>query len=807
MQTLREAHNKLRKHNKPAVTLNLLVDCQKLALQIGQYIKNIEGEGTKTVSLLEGYCNMLYNASLDTEVKEHVKRLQAHLITIEKKVKKELKVNRIEIAFFPYQLSMWDSFESIYLSAKADPKCDVYCVPIPWFDKLPNRQLGKMHYDGDKYPANIEVTDWQTYNVEVRHPDIIFIHSPYDEGNYVTSVHPDYYSKRLRECTDMLCYVPYFVCVDDIGEHFCTTAGCIYAHKTILESEIVRDIYIRVFKKTFGNHFGNPKNKFIALGSPKYDKVLTTQKEDCELPEAWHKLITKKDGIRKKVVLYNTSISGILKYGKQYLTKLQSVLNTFKNRDDVMLWWRPHPLSQQTYDSMRPALAEEYQTTVKHYILESGSIYDDTPDLHRAIAYSDVYYGDGSSLVSLYKATGKKIMIQDADVNGFGTEFVFFPVMILANDILYLAQYFNNLFLKMNIPLSDGIKAEYLATIPNKPLLKERQHISAIVEDDKIYLLPCNDNSIIVYDVSTNNFKQFDLEIEYREFRSWGYANNFRNGFLYKKQLFLLPASYNAIVCYNFETGETIHCLHLNKILENIGYKDDVLFVNYSFISDSVIMIPFLYSNRVLEFDLDSYEYRIHTIGDGKGFITIKNFNNECWLIERQRPIFYCWDFENNTVRIFNKFPNGFTKFANISLFGSLSVCLIKDELYCFSAYSNMSVKINLESGQVERLYAIDKYCNENKNEEKALTFHSTVACGNVVYLHRNNKIIEYNTKTNSIIESKVSFGNHFSDETLAVLSNSTIDSIKCEEQTRGPIKTELCGSVIYNYIKKEVLG
>ena len=34
----------------------------------------------------------------------------------------------------------------------------------------------------------------------------------------------------------------------------------------------------------------------------------------------------------------------------------------------------------------------------------------------RAIAFSDAYYGDQSSVVELYKKTGKPIMIQNVDI-------------------------------------------------------------------------------------------------------------------------------------------------------------------------------------------------------------------------------------------------------------------------------------------------------------------------------------------------------------------------------------------------------
>ena len=36
--------------------------------------------------------------------------------------------------------------------------------------------------------------------------------------------------------------------------------------------------------------------------------------------------------------------------------------------------------------------------------------------MDRAVVLSDAYYGDGSSVVQLYKQTGKPIMIQNVEV-------------------------------------------------------------------------------------------------------------------------------------------------------------------------------------------------------------------------------------------------------------------------------------------------------------------------------------------------------------------------------------------------------
>jgi hypothetical protein len=47
---------------------------------------------------------------------------------------------------------------------------------------------------------------------------------------------------------------------------------------------------------------------------------------------------------------------------------------------------------------------------------EFGGVYDDTADLHRAIAWSDAYYGDGSSVLRMYVATGKPVLRQNIGV-------------------------------------------------------------------------------------------------------------------------------------------------------------------------------------------------------------------------------------------------------------------------------------------------------------------------------------------------------------------------------------------------------
>ena len=152
-------------------------------------------------------------------------------------------------------------------------------------------------------------------------------------------------------------------------------------------------------------------------GSPKFDKVANTKKEDLVIPEEWKRKIIKPDGTAKKVILYNTSVGALLKESDSMIEKIEDVFSIFKeNQDNVTLLWRPHPLIKATISSMRPTLWNDYNRIVEKYKTDDFGIYDDSADLDRAIALADAYYGDASSVVQLCQSVNKPIMIQNVNV-------------------------------------------------------------------------------------------------------------------------------------------------------------------------------------------------------------------------------------------------------------------------------------------------------------------------------------------------------------------------------------------------------
>lgn len=122
------------------------------------------------------------------------------------------------------------------------------------------------------------------------------------------------------------------------------------------------------------------------------------------------------DTAKKKIVLYNTTVDTFLNYGKKAITKMRQVFRFFMQRREVVLIWRPHPLLESVARAIHPELLDEYLELVNDYKKREVGIYDKSPDPYRAIALSDAYYGDWSSLVELYHVIGKPVFIQNMKI-------------------------------------------------------------------------------------------------------------------------------------------------------------------------------------------------------------------------------------------------------------------------------------------------------------------------------------------------------------------------------------------------------
>ena len=685
IESLGEANAEIQKafFNKDTQTLTaLLADCADVAAQIGDYIIQLDGEDVKTIKLLSEYADILHRINNEPDNGyDLIKQLKKQTAVIVNSVKNDIKADKLEVVFFPYKASMWDSLESIWLAAKDDPQCDAYVVPIPSYELNPDGSLGKMVYDGGEYPDYIPVVDWQSYNIEERRPDVIFTHYPYDDNVTNYSIHPDFYSKRLREHCEQLIHVPYYVVSGDkYTGNYCALAGVVYAHRVIVQSEVLRKHCIEEYNKfdkqfNWNGRFGRAAEKFTALGSPKFDKVVSSKREECTLPAEWLELIGNK-----KVVLYNTHMWQWLEKGYTYFEKLRSVFDTFRERDDVVLWWRPHPNTEANFRVKRPEMLSDYKRIISEYRSGGFGIYDDTADLHRAIAWSDGYYGDYSSLVAMYGTTGKPIVIQDVNDTSDDVLLLFADFAVddeggvwafeMYADGLFKLDFKNN---TANFAIHSNCMPKYMGEYT-----PTHRYIRIHCYDDEVICFPFFLDNVLVYNRTKRATEKIQLNRDYLlSPASDGFAVHFTTEF--QKRIYAFGIYSKAIIVFDPKTHNIQYDTTLYKRIDLI--INDKKIVKYPlYISecseDGKIILLMKNCEHLIRYNLLTQEVEIIATNPALSKCVRADFDGQdYWLIAEKNDKLIKWNPDNNVATEYLMSAGGFYFSEEEYVFSGVADC------------------------------------------------------------------------------------------------------------------------------------
>lgn len=322
------------------------------------------------------------------------------------------------VLFLPYKYSMWDSLESIFEAAKKDENCEAYVMPIPYYDKDQEGNFTEMHDESGAHPDDIGIISWQDNQVDEIDPDVIFIHNPYDGNNLVTSIHPKYYTNKLVRKDRVVIYVPYYVSyTDDEGISVFMGSAGYYTDYVIVQSEWYKEKFELEMIK---HNILNDGNKFIVLGNPKYDKIRSMNKYEYPLKDDWKEKLFDVSGDKKFTVLLDTTIEILTKGKEKTLKKVEKVIDFFEKQKDFALIWRPHPLIKPMLRNMFPELVPEYKKLVDRCKNLDNCIFDDTNDMHTAMAWSDAFMGKYGSMIELYRVAKKPtIMLEIGEKTNF----------------------------------------------------------------------------------------------------------------------------------------------------------------------------------------------------------------------------------------------------------------------------------------------------------------------------------------------------------------------------------------------------
>ena len=293
-----------------------------------------------------------------------------------------------KVCFLPYKRAMWDSMRSVYMSLQ--PRCVTGICPIPYFvvkDGQIDMSAG-MICEKDKFTeCCMDFNEFPKCDF-----DCVVIHNPYDDNNNLTYVHPMFHSDKLKEKSKII-YIPYGS-MDNPDVIF--QKGVYNADLIFPNTEQEKDYIISEYAKK-GIDMSD-RVKF--LGSPKKDYVFTNA-NPLDMGE-WERKI------RKRVVLVCTSILPFISEPKrkmaQYTKIVRDMVTMFK---DTVIIFRPHPLMNELISSRFPDLNNEW-VSLLGYVKRNAilSVYE---DLSVCFNYADYLITDHSSIVEVWKATGKNL--------------------------------------------------------------------------------------------------------------------------------------------------------------------------------------------------------------------------------------------------------------------------------------------------------------------------------------------------------------------------------------------------------------
>ncbi|MDE7322287.1 MAG: hypothetical protein K2N73_06060 [Lachnospiraceae bacterium] len=699
IRQMEEAHDQIKKFIEQGSTLSaaeLLEECQNGGITIGTLIEMTEGDGHPTVLLLEEYCELTYQihekltSGCDEEININkiYKLLRQKLIKAENSLKNDIHIRNIAV-FLPYKASMWDSLESVWKAADEDEYCDTYVIPIPYFDKNPDGSFREMHDESSQYPAYVPVTRYDTFDFGKHRPDMIFIHNPYDNVNFVTSVHPFFYSENLKKFTDCLVYIPYYSTTGGMAEGQSLCPAYLNADYIVIQSEI--------YRKFFDSQI--PDEKFLALGSPKFDSVIHKCQNPPETPDSWKEKMTGR-----KVYFYNTSIGGMLADTDMFLKKMRYVFDTFRGRDDVCLLWRPHPLMDSSFDSMRRHYKAQYDALKSEYIDSNIGILDETPDIECSIALSDAYIGDsGTSVTSLFGVAGKPLFILNNYINtlpgkdDWRGEWLIPQFDIWGND-KYMVTKNNQLWISENC----DYHYRFYMDLGNE-YSGGAYYLKAVEISGRIYVLPWNARHILV--IENNKIRKIDFGGDFAK------SGAFYDYYYSEKYIFLLPFRYPHLVRFDVDTEQVSYLTGISQFnVRNVNgewlrggvapYGNELAFASPS-------------DNQFVFVDMETLQVRelACNINHSSGTFVVVPENDNLWLLPMKGMAVTCWNPKTGEAAEYSSVPQGFKSvrwpeeiecdekpFSNISFSQESG----KENIVISPSWGNMYLSLDRVSGMME---------------------------------------------------------------------------------------------------------
>lgn len=271
-----------REGGSSEIALDILAQCQQLAVDFGGLLEEVKGEETTSVKIvisgLEEYCNKAYslycvlsqcdNRFLEDDISGAFSDINTCLNSLKESIKQQV-YDRDNILFVADGIDRLSELVPFIREHGSNGDNDVFVTVAPSFfkdaygniiaadediDSSIEQIKGAHEYLADIIPEsdNICVISWDKVDVEALNPKATYFQNPYDTQNPCLTIPTHLYASNMKLYTECLIFVARVT--DEFGlqditdiynmKHYVTAPGVIMADKIYVSSEGIRDMYI-----------------------------------------------------------------------------------------------------------------------------------------------------------------------------------------------------------------------------------------------------------------------------------------------------------------------------------------------------------------------------------------------------------------------------------------------------------------------------------------------------------------------------------------------------------------------------------
>lgn len=336
------------------------------------------------------------------------------------KEKKDYKDKKM-VVFMPFKAKYWNMMAGLWKEYERSGEYTLIAIPAPYYYKNIDGTVEKFN-DDKQYPEYVKIVSPENFDFDSEYVEKIIIQNPYDSYNATTTVHPQFYAKKLAMCTKELIYIPYFE-TEEINpsdmrayvsmDSYVTMPGVVYSDKVIVQSEGIKELYVKKLSEYFGEETRDIWNTKIIGNGKHYIEMENSDSKYDDIPEKCKGYIKKSDGSYKKVILYFICTNDVLENGHRVFDKIKRSMDTFLEYEDSVV---PLMIFESNIDEIlkmeNPELLEDYNEIKMNFI----QYIVNENKLDKAINLCDAFYGDAGSEAQLCRNSGKPVMIQNVEI-------------------------------------------------------------------------------------------------------------------------------------------------------------------------------------------------------------------------------------------------------------------------------------------------------------------------------------------------------------------------------------------------------